>query len=87
MAELTKAFHAIRCRLGLHKSLDVIQSFGSAQHIGCPRCGKQFGIHHGMRTVIPWESDLESMYDRLGYDTAAAIDKWQRYRRALEDRS
>lgn len=70
----------IRCRLGFHRALNVIQSFGAAQHIGCPRCGREMGIHHGVGAVIPWEPDLEQLYRDAGYDTAAATAQWQRWR-------
>lgn len=76
-----RLFHAIRCRLGFHSSLNVIQSFGSAQHIGCPRCGLQMGIHHGMRAVIPWEPDLAQLYIDTGYDVATFTARWQAWRR------
>lgn len=71
----------IRCRLGWHKRLDVIQSFGSAEHIGCPDCGKQMGIHHGVRTVVPWDADLQDMYERFGYDVEGPLATWRRVRR------
>lgn len=49
----------LMCRLGLHKSLDVIESFGAGQHIGCPYCGREFGIHHGMQVVVPWTGEFD----------------------------
>ncbi|ASQ10196.1 hypothetical protein CDO22_17925 [Sinorhizobium meliloti] len=71
----------IRCRLSYHRRLDVIQSFGSAQHIGCPNCGKQLAIHHGIRVCIPWDADLKSMYEDFGYDVEGPLSKWQAYRK------
>lgn len=68
----------IRCRLNLHPRLDVIQTFGAAQHIGCPYCRREFGIHHGERVVVPWDSDLAEMYDFLGYKTAESTRRWRR---------
>jgi len=81
MRRLLKRF---RCLIGWHKRLDVIQSFGSAQHIGCPDCGKQFGIHHGVRAVIHWDPDLADMYESMGYDVRGHLLKWQAYRSALK---
>lgn len=72
----------VRCRFGLHRRLDVIQSFGSAQRIGCPHCGKQMGIHHRMGAVVPWGAEFSDLYDLMGYETEAAHAKWQAYRRA-----
>lgn len=80
---IRKLWHAVRCRLGRHKSLDVIQNYGAAEHIGCPRCGQQMAIHHGMQAVIPWTPDVEQLYRDFGYDTAAATTKWQAWRRTF----
>jgi hypothetical protein len=67
----------IMCKLSYHPKLHVIQSFGSAQHIGCPPCGREMAIHHGQRVVIPWDSELSEMYQFMGYDTDAATAKWR----------
>lgn len=72
----------VRCAIGWHPRFDIIQSFGSAQHIGCPHCGAEKGIHHGMRAVVPWDAELADLYDMLGYETSAATAKWQEYRKA-----
>jgi len=64
------------CRLGFHKRLQLIQSFGAAQHIGCPHCRREFGIHHGAQTVVAWDADLEEMYVFMGYDVVAARRAW-----------
>lgn len=74
MRKLTKAWRALLCRLNHHRKLDVIQSFGSAQHIGCPDCGREYGIHHGMHAVIPWTADLNEIYLLMGYDSRETED-------------
>ena len=66
----------LRCRLGWHRRLQVIQSFGEAQHIGCPNCGRQEAIHHGLRTVIPWDAELAQLYRDMGYDVDGATRRW-----------
>lgn len=71
------------CKFGRHKRLDVIQTLGAAQHIGCPDCGKRFGIHHGERVIIPWDSDLAQMYRAFGHDVDAPLAKWEKYHAAL----
>lgn len=68
------------CWLNMHPKLDVIQSFGSAQHIGCPYCRREWGIHHGERVLIPWSPDLAEMYDFMGYETEAASERWRQYK-------
>jgi len=70
----------IKCRFAFHPRLDVIQTFGSAQHIGCPYCKREYGIHHGERVVIPWTPDLAELYDFMGYDTETASERWRRYK-------
>ena len=80
---MSKLLTRIRCRIGWHKCLDIINTFGSAQHIGCPDCGRQFGIHHDMRVVIPWDSALASMYESFGHDVKGPLAKWQKYRIAV----
>lgn len=72
----------LKCRMGWHPRLDIIQTFGAAQHIGCPYCGKELAIHHGVRAVVPWDSEFAEMYQRFGHDTDAETAKWQAYRRA-----
>jgi len=82
MSRLTAIVRRFRCRFGWHKGYDVIQTFGAAQHIGCPDCGCQFGIHHGVRSIIPWDEDLASMYTDFGYDVGGPLNRWKA-RRAL----
>lgn len=77
---LTSIIRSVRCRLNLHPRLDVIQTFGSAQHIGCPHCRREFGIHHGMQAVIPWSPDLAELYQMMGYDTETPSLRWRRCR-------
>lgn len=70
----------VACRLGWHPRLMVIQTFGAAQHIGCPYCRREYGIHHGMRTVIPWDSELAEMYELMGYDVQSPARRWRAYK-------
>jgi hypothetical protein len=66
------------CRLGFHPRLQVIQSFGAAEHIGCPDCRREYAIHHGERASLPWDADFEKLYgaDGFGYDIDGARQKW-----------
>lgn len=77
---IRQLFTALKCRLNMHPRLDVIQTFGSAQHVGCPCCRREMGIHHGMRVVIPWSPDLSELYQDMGYDTEGPSARWRRYR-------
>lgn len=80
MSKLLEIVRAVKCRFWMHPRLDVIQTFGSAQHIGCPYCRREYGIHHGMQAVIPWTSELAELYGWMGYDTEEASARWRRYR-------
>lgn len=64
------------CSIGFHKRLQTIQKYGSAERAGCPYCLRTIGIHHGMRAALPWDADIEKMYQEMGYDTEEAYDKW-----------
>lgn len=75
-----KWFRRLLCRFGKHKRLDVIQDFGSGQHVGCPDCGAEFGVHHGARAFLPWDGELEDLYTRNGYDVPKARCRWRAYR-------
>lgn len=72
-------FRKVRCKLNMHPKLMVIQSFGSAQHIGCPYCKREYGIHHGERVVIPWDSELDELYGLMGYDTEGPSLRFRQY--------
>ena len=76
--KLPAILRKIGCRFNMHPRLDVIQSFGSAQHIGCPYCRREYGIHHGERVIIPWDSELAELYEFMGYDTESATRRWRR---------
>lgn len=72
----------LMCRIGRHETLDVIQTFGVSQHIGCPHCGREFGINHNVLAIIPWDPSLEAMYRTIGYETRYAGDRWRQSLRA-----
>lgn len=84
MGKLTEVWRDLKCRFGFHPRLQVIQHFGSAQHIGCPHCRRHYAIHHGMRVVLPWDSDFASLYEDMGYDTHGAHQRWLARLSALE---
>jgi len=71
----------LMCRIGRHHRLDVILSFGSAKHIGCPDCGAQMGMHDGLRAVIPWDGEVATFYADMGYPVEQATAQWLRRRR------
>lgn len=73
----------IRCLIGWHRQLDVINTFGAAQHVGCPDCGRQFGIHHGIRAFVPWDADFADMYRSFGHDVDGPLARWNARRRRL----
>lgn len=70
------AFRKIMCYFGRHKRLDEIQRFGVAAHVGCPDCGREYGMHDGLRAFIPWDGDLADMYRRFGHDVDGPRRRW-----------
>jgi hypothetical protein len=74
---LAALIQKLLCRLNHHPRLEVIQTFAAAQHIGCPACRREFGIHHGERIVIPWDSELDSLYELMGYEVEAPARRWR----------
>lgn len=70
------------CRIGRHKRLHVIQSFGSAKHVGCPDCLREFGMHDGLRAFLPWDGEIEQLYADTGYDVPAYRAKWHAWLKA-----
>lgn len=80
LERVTAAMRRIGCHLGWHPCLDVIQSYGPAQHVGCPYCRREYGIHHGIEVIIPWDDKLSEMYRFLGYDIDGPTMRWRAYK-------
>ncbi len=48
-----------------HRTLRVVRDYGRHQHVRCPKCGCEFGVHSDVRTVLPWRligADIERGY-------------------------
>jgi len=75
---ILSAIQSIKCRFWMHPRLQVIQSFGSGKHIGCPHCKREYAMHDGARVVVPWDGDFEDLYQSMGYDTETASVRWRR---------
>jgi len=67
----------IKCFIRWHGRLDVIQTFGAAQHVGCPYCRTEYAIHHRMQAFVPWSPAFDDLYQRMGYDTDRATSRWR----------
>jgi hypothetical protein len=51
------------CALYGH-ALGVVHNCSSqSQHLACSRCGKHFGIHHGVRAFVDWDAELAELCD------------------------
>jgi len=37
-----------------------------ARQIGCTRCNRQWAMHDGTRSFVPWDGEFESMYRQFG---------------------
>lgn len=44
-----------------------IREFGYGQRmVGCVRCKSRWGMHDGVRALVPWDGELEQMYKDHG---------------------
>lgn len=73
---LLKAWRAFWCSLGRHKRLHTVNLFGAARHVGCPDCRREFAMHDGMRSFLPWDGEFETMYADFGHDVAGYRRRW-----------
>lgn len=78
---LSRMWRKFQCWSGRHKRLDVISTFGAAQHVGCPYCGRQIGIHHSLRQCVPWGPEFADLYRDFGHDVDRPLARWQQYRK------
>lgn len=67
----------LRCSFGMHRRYEVIQTFGAAERIGCPDCGKTFAVHHELRAFLPWDADFAAMYTSFGCDIDGPYRAWK----------
>jgi hypothetical protein len=37
-----------------HRTLKIVHDYGKHQRVRCPKCGREYGIHHDVHTVLPW---------------------------------
>lgn len=51
----------IRCWLGYHDWHYIHRFSRTTGKIGCHRCNRMWGIHHGERALLPWDDELEDL--------------------------
>ena len=52
----------VSCRLlGNHKYKLLKKFDNNVSKVECSRCKKQFGINYDVRSVLPWDKELEDM--------------------------
>lgn len=67
-----KAVVRLMCFVFGHQ-YDVWQVFSStSRRVVCHRCRRSWGMNDQVRAFIPWDRDIESMYELLG----KIIRKW-----------
>lgn len=47
------------CWLFGHKYRRIARVSASADKVGCSRCGREWGMHHGVRALVPWDEVRE----------------------------
>lgn len=58
-----------------HKFFVVKRLTVWSRKIGCWRCGQCFGMNDDARAIIPWDDELEAMYELIGIDTKDGYPK------------
>ena len=45
-----------------HRKLDLIAHVSNhSDHVKCAKCGREYGVNHDVRTVLPW-SEVAGFY-------------------------
>ena len=47
------------CALFGHRYYVIKTYSDSVRHIGCSRCGKEWGMHDGLQCLVEWDRELE----------------------------
>ena len=55
---MTGWWRRLICRIFFHQMVVVHRCTKEAHKLRCLRCGRYFGIHHGLRICIPWSPGL-----------------------------
>jgi uncharacterized protein YbaR (Trm112 family) len=55
----------LSCWLFGHKYRVQIWFDRNNQKLECPRCKKEFAINHDVRTLLPWDYELESLHREI----------------------
>ena len=58
----------ILCYFGKHDYFMIkrFKGFASAK-LGCKRCDRQWGINFAVKALIPWDLELQDMYEGFGF--------------------
>lgn len=67
MSNLPSLLQKLWCWIVGHEFY-VLQKFShSSRRICCDRCGGDWGMNDDVQALIPWSSDLESIYRMQGH--------------------
>lgn len=61
----------ILCWLFGHQFYLVKKLTRTSRKIACTRCGQAFGMNDDAHAVIPWDHELDAMYEVIGVDAKA----------------
>lgn len=67
----------IKCWLGYHLWSRIGRCGITSEHIGCRRCGREWGMNHDARALLPW-GEVAGFHADHGYDESAARAAWVR---------
>jgi hypothetical protein len=52
------------CFLGSHDYRLIERISAHCDHIGCPRCGREWGINYSARALVPW-ADVRGAHEEI----------------------
>jgi len=57
---------SLRCFFGRHAYVVARQINPGTRKVACMRCERTWAMHDATRTFVPWDSEIEAMYDDGG---------------------
>lgn len=60
---MIKLWKNLKCMFGRHEYFVTRKVSSSIQELKCRNCGKEFGINHDLRCVIPLDEELRNVHD------------------------
>ncbi len=59
---MKKTYSKLWCWLKGHKYIIEVKFSNKVQKLKCTECGKSFGINHDVKSILPWDDELERLH-------------------------